>query len=49
MLWTAPPPAREGHGCGRGQGSRDSEGLPMQTVTTSDATSWRSLTSQFCK
>src|SRR5207247_6797310 len=34
MLWTAPPPARECHGCGRCSGCHGSEELSMQTITT---------------
>src|SRR5207247_5541734 len=34
MLWTAPPPARECHGCGRCSGCHGSEELSMQTGTT---------------
>jgi transposase len=34
MLWTASPPVRECHGCGRCLGSHDSEELPTQTITT---------------
>src|SRR5581483_7247149 len=34
MLWTAPPPARECHGCGCFCGPHDSEELSMQTITT---------------
>src|SRR5258708_35890577 len=34
MLWTARPPARECQGCGRCQGSHDSEELAMQMITT---------------
>src|SRR5437868_847983 len=34
MLWTAPPPARECHGCGCCQSSHDSEELFMRTMTT---------------
>src|SRR2546427_8023155 len=34
MLWTAPPPARECHGCGRCSGCHGSEELSMKTITT---------------
>src|SRR3979411_1464064 len=34
MLWTAPPPARGVHKCGRCQGPHDSEEPDMQTITT---------------
>src|SRR6266403_4391145 len=34
MLWTAPPPARECHGCGAVKAPTVQRGCPMQTITT---------------